>query len=184
MIIATSTLRRAPLYARHQSGQGALLGYIQKFLYHVGTAKLEKLIVQKGRFSGFRALYETSSLEVIRGRAYIKVDNKKKMSVDSVGEESIPQPLEHLRVYTRSGMFVGTVDDVYVDDSSFTMMQLEVVKRVFIFPLVMLLITRQDILDILPHKIVVRDAVLEEADLMPLFSPKGHLRRMRAESNI
>lgn len=183
MIFTLRRLQLAPLYSRRKTREGAPVGYIHRFLFDSATAKLQKVICRSGFFRRTSQTVDADFLEIVRGRVYISSESAEKpLEKPSDCKSDGLQELIGLPVYTRSGVFVGRIVDLYLDDTSLQVIQLEVVKRMVFLPVVRLLITRQDVLEILPDRVQVRDAVLTEEDLISLFLKKGYWRRLRAHA--
>lgn len=167
MSITSSTILGARLRLRSSAGKGAQLGFIKRMLVEPGKAQLAVLVVQRGRLFGTRFCVEARNLEAVRGRLYVSGEN---MSVDTVDSEWIK--LEGLAVYTKSGVYLGHIEDVYYDPMNFMVTQLEVAKRVVFMPIMRLLIGREDIIDITKKHVIVQDAVMEEVDGVPAVLQK------------
>lgn len=166
MRIASSTIKGASLYTRG-SGRRAQLGYVYRMFVDPGLGQLTYLSVRPHRFWGAPRFYNSKELEAHKGR-FILADD---MSVDTVDKEAIS--LENSLVYTKSGLFLGRVEQVYYESAGFMLTQLEVAKRFWVFSYMHLLIARQDILDMKPRQIIVRDSVVEEADVATVLSQPG-----------
>lgn len=166
MRIASSTIRGASLYIRG-SGRRAQLGYVYRMFVDPGLGRLTNLSVRPHRFWGVPKLYNSKELEVHKGHLTLADD----MSVDTVDNEAVS--LEGSLVYTKSGLYLGRVEQVYYESAGFMLTQLEVAKRFLVFSYMHLLIARQDILDMKPRQIIVRDSVVEEADVATVLPQPG-----------
>lgn len=176
MSIPASTMLGARLRLRVPKGKSTQIGFVRKLLIESGRAKLEYVGVTKGRFFGSLQYYTTQVLEAKRGRLYLPPEET--VSVDNVDSRLIQ--LEKASVYTKSGVFLGHIEDVYYDPLNFMVTQLEVAKRILFMPFMRLLIGRQDILDIKAHVVIVQDAVLEDADVANVLPKAATLQPQRS----
>lgn len=179
MYIAASTMQGAPLRCR-QSGKGSiLLGYIRKLYIDPAKAQLVSVVVRRHRFWGATASLNAQNLDSVRGRLYLPGEQMC-MSVDTIDNAAVR--LEKAHVYTENGVLLGIIDDVYYDQVTFMVAQIEVARFMLFIPVLRLLISRQDIVDIRPGQVIVRDAVLEDGDLIPALIPKTSLANQPQQS--
>ena len=169
MSITASTMQGAPVHTRPAAGKGVLLGYLAELHVSPGIGQITMVGIRSRRFWGAVRYYDARLLDAVRGRLYLRED--KQMSVDTMDSASLR--LEKSLVFTSSGTFLGLIDDLYFDKTTFMLTQIEVVRRLLFVPYLKLLIGREDIVDIRPKQVIVRDAVLREADLASLLLRKS-----------
>lgn len=169
MSITASTMQGAPVHTRPATGKGVLLGYLAELHVNPGIGQVTMVGVRSRRFWGGIRYYDARLLDAVRGRLYLRENAP--MSVDSMDMEALR--LEKSLVFTSGGTFLGLVDDLYFDKTTFMLTQIEVVRRLLFVPYLKLLIGREDIVDMRPRQVIVRDAVLREADLASLLLGKS-----------